>query len=59
MHKLNVRNGGKKGESEYVFKSANDIIDYEENIKRLNKGEAIKYGSDSKKKLMHHLICLK
>lgn len=45
------KRGGKKGEVEYVFKSANDIIDYEENIKRLNKGEAIKYGSDSKKEV--------
>ena len=43
------KRGGKKGEVEYVFKSANDIIDYEENIKRLNKGEGIKYGSDSKR----------
>ena len=34
-----------------MFKSANDIIDYEENIKRLNKGEVIKYGSDSKKEV--------
>lgn len=45
------KRGGKKGEVEYVFKSANDIIDYEENIKRLNKGEGIKYGSDSKKEV--------
>lgn len=43
------KRGGKKGEVEYVFKSANDIIDYEENIKRLNKGEGIKYGSESKR----------
>lgn len=43
------KRGGKKGESEYVFKSANDIMDYEENVKRLNRGEPLKFGSDSKK----------
>lgn len=45
------KRGGKKGEVEYVFKSANDIIDYEENIKRLNRGEPLKFGSDSKKEV--------
>ena len=43
------KRGGKKGEVEYVFKSANDIMDYEENIKRLNRGEPLKFGSDSKR----------
>lgn len=45
------KRGGKKGEVEYVFKSANDIIDYEENIKRLNRGEPLKFGSDAKKEV--------
>ncbi len=45
------KRGGRKGEVEYVFKSANDIIDYEENIKRLNRGEPLKFGSDSKKEV--------
>lgn len=45
------KRGGKKDEVEYVFKSANDIIDYEENIKRLNRGEPLKFGSDSKKEV--------
>lgn len=45
------KRGGKKGEVEYVFKSANDIMDYEENIKRLNRGESLKFGSDSKKEV--------
>lgn len=52
------KRGGRKGEVEYVFKSANDIIDYEENIKRLNRGEPLKFGSDSKKRLMHRLTYL-
>ncbi|MCH4520189.1 hypothetical protein [Staphylococcus haemolyticus] len=43
------KRGGKKGETEYRFRSANDIMDYEENIKRLNRGEPLKFGSDSKR----------
>lgn len=41
--------GGKKGEAQYRFRGANDIIDYETNIKRLNRGEQVKYGSESQK----------
>ena len=43
------KRGGRKGETEYRFRSANDIMDYEENIKRLNRGEPLKFGSDSKR----------
>ncbi|PAK69926.1 hypothetical protein [Staphylococcus haemolyticus] len=43
------KRGGKKGETEYRFRSANDIMDYEENVKRLNRGEPLKFGSDSKR----------
>lgn len=42
------KKGGKKGDTEYKFKSADDIIDYQANIKRLNKGEPLKFGSESK-----------
>lgn len=45
------KRGGRKGETEYRFRSANDIMDYEENIKRLNRGEPLKFGSDSKKEV--------
>lgn len=45
------KRGGRKGETEYRFRSANDIMDYEENIKRLNRGESLKFGSDSKKEV--------
>ncbi|MEX5849433.1 hypothetical protein [Staphylococcus saprophyticus] len=41
--------GGKKGDTQYKFKGANDIIDYETNIKRLNRGEHVLYGSESQK----------
>lgn len=41
--------GGKKGESEYVYKSADEIVHYETNIKRLNRGEAIKFGDESRR----------
>lgn len=40
-----------KGETEYRFRSANDIMDYEENVKRLNRGEPLKFGSDSKQEV--------
>lgn len=43
------RPGGKKGETQYKFGNADDIIDYQRNIERLNKGEPIKYGSESHK----------
>nr|DAI76947.1 MAG TPA: hypothetical protein [Caudoviricetes sp.] len=42
------RKGGKKGETEYRFKSADDIMNYDENVKRLNRGEPLKFGSDAK-----------
>ncbi|WP_270892765.1 hypothetical protein [Staphylococcus saprophyticus] len=42
------KRGGKKGEAEYIFSNANEIIDYENNIERLNKGESIKFGKESK-----------
>lgn len=42
------KKGGKKGDTEYKFKSADDIIDYQANIKRLNRGEPLKFGSDAK-----------
>lgn len=45
------KRGGRKGETEYRFRSANDIMDYEENVKRLNRGEPLKFGSDSKKEV--------
>ncbi|TJX92367.1 hypothetical protein FAF39_01725 [Staphylococcus haemolyticus] len=45
------KRGGKKGETEYRFRSANDIMDYEENVKRLNRGEPLKFGSDSKQEV--------
>ncbi|MFV5930755.1 MULTISPECIES: hypothetical protein [Staphylococcus] len=40
--------GGKKGEMEYKFSNADEIIDYQANVKRLNKGEPLKFGSESK-----------
>lgn len=43
------RPGGKKGETQYKYSNADDIIDYQRNIERLNKGEQIKYGSESHK----------
>lgn len=32
---------GKNKKEEYIFNSVNDLIDYQKNIKRLNKGEQI------------------
>lgn len=43
------KRGGKKGEVEYVFRGPNDIIDYENNVKRLNRGEPVKFGSESRR----------
>lgn len=40
--------GCKKGEMEYKFSNADEIIDYQANVKRLNKGEPLKFGSESK-----------
>ena len=42
------KRGGKKGETEYRFKSADDIMHYQENIKRLDRGEPVKFASESK-----------
>ena len=42
------RNVAAKGETEYRFKSANDIMHYQENIKRLDRGEPMKFASESK-----------
>ena len=47
MLKQSEKRGGKR-RTEYRFRSANDIMDYEENVKRLNRGEPLKFGSDSK-----------
>lgn len=40
--------GGRKGESEYKFSNADEIIDYQANIKRLNRGEPLKFGGEAK-----------
>ncbi|MEX3487374.1 hypothetical protein [Staphylococcus warneri] len=42
------KKGGKKGDTEYKFSSADDIIDYQENVKRLNRGEPLKFGGEAK-----------
>lgn len=42
------KRGGKKDETEYRFRSADDIIHYQENIQRLNKGEPVKFASEAK-----------
>lgn len=41
------KRGGKKDETEYRFKSADDIMHYQENIQRLNKGEPVKFASEA------------
>ena len=42
------RNVVVKEETEYRFKSADDIMHYQENIQRLNKGEPVKFASEAK-----------
>lgn len=41
---------GKNKKEEYMFNSVNDILDYEKNVKRLNKGEPIELESLDKNK---------
>lgn len=43
------KKGGKKGENEFKYDSADDIIHYQQNIERLNKGEPIQMGEESEK----------
>ncbi|MDK9849079.1 hypothetical protein [Staphylococcus equorum] len=43
------KKGGKKGESEYKFSGADDIVHYQQNIERLNKGEPVQMGEESEK----------
>lgn len=42
------RKGGKKGESDFRFGGADDIVHYQQNIERLNKGESVQMGEDGK-----------
>lgn len=41
------KKGGRKDETEYKFGSADDIIHYQQNIERLNKGEPVQMGEES------------
>ena len=43
------KKGGKKGESEFKFRGADDIIHYQENIDRLNRGEPVQMGESASK----------
>lgn len=43
------KKGGKKGENEYKFSSADDIVNYQENINRLNRGEPVQMGESASK----------
>ena len=42
------KRGGKNAETDYRFKSADDIMHYQENIQRLNRGEPVKFASEAK-----------
>lgn len=41
------KKGGRKDESEFKFSGADDIIHYQQNIERLNKGEPVQMGEES------------
>lgn len=43
------KKGGKKDETEFKFSGADDIIHYQQNIERLNKGEPVQMGEESEK----------
>lgn len=43
------KKGGKKGESEFKYNGADDIINYQENINRLNRGEPVQMGESANK----------
>lgn len=43
------KKGGKKGESEFKFNSADDIINYQDNLDRLNRGEPVQMGDSGSK----------
>ena len=43
------KKGGKKGESEFKYNGADDIINYQENIDRLNRGEPVQMGESASK----------
>jgi hypothetical protein len=36
----------KEPKEEYIFKSPNDVLDYEENYKRIKEGKAIRFASE-------------
>ncbi|MDW4457564.1 hypothetical protein QI052_07055 [Staphylococcus saprophyticus] len=38
------KKGGKKGENEFKYNSADDIINYQDNLDRLNRGESVQMG---------------
>lgn len=40
---------GKNKKEEYILKSVNDLIDYQKNIKRLNKGQPIEFENPDSK----------
>ena len=42
------KKGGKKDETEFKFSGADDIIHYQQNIERLNKGDPVQMGDSSK-----------
>ncbi|MDW4489115.1 hypothetical protein QI110_01260 [Staphylococcus saprophyticus] len=43
------KKGAKKGESEFKYNGADDIINYQENINRLNRGEPVQMGESASK----------
>lgn len=45
------KKGGKKGENEYKFSGADDIVHYQQNIEHLNKGEPVQMGEDGKEEV--------
>lgn len=40
---------GKNKKEEYILKSVNDLIDYQKNIKRLNKGQPVEFENPDSK----------
>lgn len=42
------KKGGKKGENEFKHNGADDIINYKENLERLNRGESVQMGDSDK-----------
>ena len=41
------KKGGKKGDNEFKFSSADDIIHYQDNLDRLNRGDPVQMGDSA------------